>query len=108
MLLNRLKWKLVEPHQNICSFAEWRSAADSITSLLAEVNNRPAIIVFLNLKKAFELASLTTITDRLAARGVSGRLLSWTHDYLSDRKDKERFQRHVSNNHQFENSTPQG
>ena len=108
MVLSRLKWKLGAPHHNIYGFAESRSAADSIASLLAEVNNKPAIIVFLDLEKAFELASPTAIADRLAERGVCGRLLSWTHDYLSNRRAKVKFQGHTSSLQRFENGTPQG
>ncbi|XP_045105294.1 uncharacterized protein LOC123500720 [Portunus trituberculatus] len=106
MVINRLKWKLGEPHDNIYGFAERRSVADSIASLLAEINNIPAIVVFLDLEKAFELASPTSIADKLVTRGVSGRF--WTHDYLTDRKAKVKFQGQVSNIYQFENGTPQG
>ena len=107
MVLNRLKWKLGAPHQNISGFTEGRSTADSIASLLAKVNNQSAVVVFLDLEKAFELASPTAIADELAARGVKGRLFRWTYDYLSDRRARVSFQGHNSSLQLFENGTPQ-
>ena len=108
MVLNRLKWKVGEPHHNIYGFTNGRSTADSIASLLASINDRPAIVIFLDLEKAFELASPTAIAHALASKGVSGRLLQWTHDYLCDRSAKVRYQGHTSMSHVFENGTPQG
>ena len=108
MVLNRLKWKLGAPHQNVSGFTERRSTTDSIASLLATVNNQPAVVVFLDLEKAFELASPSAIADALAARGVKGRLLRWTYDYLSDRTARVRFQGQNSSLQVFENGTPQG
>ena len=108
MVLNRLNWKVGPPHRNVYGFAEGKSAPDSIASLLATINNQKAIVVFLDLEKAFELASPTAITDALASRGVSGRLLRWTHDYLSERTARVRFQGRVSGPRNFENGTPQG
>ncbi|XP_050706664.1 uncharacterized protein LOC126992035 [Eriocheir sinensis] len=95
------------PHHNVYGFTEGKSAADSMASLLSTINNQPAVVVFLDLEKAFELISPTAIADALAAKGVSGRL-SWAHDYLRDRSAKVRFQGHVSSEQGFENGTPQG
>ena len=108
MVLNRLKWRLGEPHPNIYGFTNGKSAGDSIASLLSLANNRPAVVVFLDLEKAFELASPTAIADALARKGVSGRLLKWTYDYLSSRNARVSFQGHKSSILDFENGTPQG
>lgn len=70
-------------HDNIFSFTDRQSAANSIASLFVETNNRPDIAVFHDLEKVFELASPTTRADILSTNGVSGLLLRWTHDYLS-------------------------
>ena len=108
MVLNRLKWKLGHPHRNLYGFTEGKSTADSIASLLCTVKAQPAVVVFLDLEKAFELASPTAIADALAIRGVKGRLLRWTHDYLRNRTAKVKFQGHHSGSLEFENGTPQG
>lgn len=103
MVLNRLKWMLGEPHRNIYGSANGKSALHSIVSLLAMVNNHLAIIVFLDLDKAFELASPNAIANALAARGVRGRSLKWAHDYLRNRTPKVRFQGHHSLTLTFKN-----
>ena len=108
MVLNRLRWKLGDPHRNIYGFCRGKSTALSVASLLSLINDRKAVVVFLDLEKAFELASPTAIAATLAARGVRGKLLAWARDYLEARSASVRFQGHVSTAHNFENGTPQG
>ncbi|XP_050717435.1 uncharacterized protein LOC126999146 [Eriocheir sinensis] len=66
MVLSRLQWRVGGLHNNVFGFPRGLSTADSITTLLAHTNNRPTIAVFLDLEKAFELASPYAI---LAALG---------------------------------------
>ena len=89
-------------------FTRDMSTADSLITLLAHTNNRPTITVFLDLEKAFELASLHAILAVLVRIGVRGRLLSWLHDYLHQRRTRIKFQGHKSSYRSFENETPQG
>lgn len=63
---------------------------------------------FLDLKKAFELANRDAILSLLASRGISGRLLGWLQDYLTDRQAKVRFQSQLSDLYTLENCIPQG
>lgn len=107
MVLFRLKWKVGALHPNLYGFTEKKSAADSIASLLALINDQPAVVVFLDLEKAFELASTIAIADALATKGVSGHLLQWTENYLCGRTVKARYQGHI-NVRNFENGIPQG
>ncbi|XP_037797782.1 uncharacterized protein LOC119592968 [Penaeus monodon] len=63
---------------------------------------------FLDVEKAFELPNSRAIINILASRGVSGKLLSWTSDYLQLRKAHVRFQGTLSDIQIFENGTPHG
>ena len=66
------------------------------------------MVVFLDLEKAFELASPLAIQETLIRKGVKGRLLAWIADYFSDRSANVRFQGHFSQHMPLENGTPQG
>ncbi len=62
----------IPPHTNIFGFTDGRSAANSIASQLAALNDRPAKVIFLDLERVLEFASPTVIADVLATREVSG------------------------------------
>ena len=86
-------------------FTRGLSTVDSIITLLTRVNHRPSVAVFLDLEKAFELASPHAI---LARKRVRGRLPAWSRDYLQHRRARVKFQGHKSSFHKLENGTPQG
>ena len=108
MVLSRLQWRVGALHPHVFGFTRGVSTADSIITLLTQVNHRPTVAVFLDLEKAFELASPHTILAALARKGVRGRLLAWLQDYLHHRRARVRFQGHRSSFRQLENGTPQG
>lgn len=66
------------------------------------------MIVFLDLEKAFELASPLAIQETLIHKGVKGILLAWIADYFKNRSANVRFQGHLSQHMPLENGTPQG
>ena len=82
--------------------------SDSVMTLLNLIDNCPAVAVFLDLEKAFELASADAILTALVRKGIRGRLLAWTEDYLRRRRARVRFQGHYSASRELENGTPQG
>ena len=117
MVLPRLKWKLGLPHDNLRGFINGRSTQDCITALLATISEKTKskerskdkpIVIFLDLEKAFELASRLAITEILIKKGVRGQMLSWLSDYLDSRQACVRFQGVLSDLHTFDNGTPQG
>ncbi|XP_076043615.1 uncharacterized protein LOC143026730 [Oratosquilla oratoria] len=85
MVLNRLLWKLGPLHEHIYAYRKGTGTAHSIATLLATVSSEPSIAIFLDLEKAFELASPLAIQDTIVCKGVRGRLLTWIGDYLSRR-----------------------
>lgn len=76
---------------------------------MAEINSQPAIVVFLDLEKAFELASPTATADVLVTKGISVLLMKWTPNYFNERSARVRFQWHASGYRNFKNGTqPRG
>lgn len=108
IVLNRLHWALGPWHENVFAFQKGKGTRDCVSSLLSGVMGRQAVAVFLDLEKAFEIASATTILAILAEKGVGGRLLRWIGDYLEGRQAAVRFQGHTSRTLHLENGTPQG
>ncbi|XP_076041806.1 uncharacterized protein LOC143025691 [Oratosquilla oratoria] len=108
MVLARLQWRVGPLHPHIFGYTRGRSTADSILTLLNQVNHRPAIVVFLDLEKAFELASPHAILAALVRKGVMGRMLAWLRDYLQHRRAMVKFQGLKSSFQRLENGTPQG
>ncbi|KAG0693403.1 LINE-1 retrotransposable element ORF2 protein [Chionoecetes opilio] len=74
----------------------------------SRVSNRKAIVTFVDLEKAFELANPTAILATLAGKGVKGKLLTWTMDFITEREGRVRFQGHYSDYKTFKNGTQQG
>ena len=108
MVLNRLRWKTGPPHEHLHGFTRGKSTAHSISTLLSTICTSPAVVVFLDLEKAFELASPLAIQETLIHKGVKGRLLAWIADYFKNRSANVRFQGHLSQHMPLENGTPQG
>ena len=91
MELARLQW-LIEPlHQNLFGFTRDVSLTDSIFGLLAQVNHCPILVIFLDLEKAFKLASPHAILTTLIGKGVRRRLLAWLREYLLHRRARVKF-----------------
>ena len=108
MVLRRLTWKLGPLHENIHGFTAGKGTTHSVATLLSHVGNEKSVVVFLDLEKAFELASPYAILETLEKKGVRGRLLAWIENYLQDRSARVRFQGHLSEYQNLENGTPQG
>ena len=76
---------------NMCSSpTRGVSTTDSVFPLLAQANRRPTLVVFLDLEKAFELASPHAVLTALIEKDVRGKLLAWLRDYLLHRRSRAR------------------
>lgn len=73
MVLGHLKWEIGPQYSKKFDFTVGQSVANSIALLWAAINDRPSIVIFLNLEKAFELSSPTEIADELVRKRVSER-----------------------------------
>ncbi|KAG0712910.1 LINE-1 retrotransposable element ORF2 protein [Chionoecetes opilio] len=108
MVLSRLQWRVGALHPHVFGFTRGVGTADSLLTLLTQANNCPTVTVFLDLEKAFELASPHAILATLARKGIRGRLLAWLEDYLQHRRARVKFQGLKSRYKELENGTPQG
>lgn len=108
MVLARLQWHIGSCHPHMFGFTRGVCTADSILTLLTHINHRPSVAVFIDLEKAFELASPHAILEALVRKGVRGRLLAWLQNYLQNRRARVWFQGLKSSFRELENGTPQG
>lgn len=108
MVLNRLLWKLGPWHPHLFGFVKRTGTTTAIASLLSSVKDRKAVLVFMDLEKAFELANPQAILASLSERGIGGRMLAWVSDYLKERSARVKFQGCLSRYQTLENGTPQG
>ena len=108
MILNRLQWVINDLHPNVYAYRKNRGTQDCLTELISTIDNRRAIIIFMDLEKAFETASAPAILESLAIRGAKGKILQWSKDFLAERMAHVKFQGHLSTTKTFENGTPQG
>ena len=108
MVLNRLKWKTGPLHPNLYAYTDKVGTTECITDVLSFINSSGAIAVFIDLEKAFELASPAAILHSLTLKGTKGHILAWVKNYTLNREARVRFQGEHSTFHTFENGTPQG
>ena len=108
MVLNRLQWILGPPPELLHGFTKGMSTTHSIANLLLTISTYSSVVIFLDLEKAFELASPLAIMESLITKGIRGKLLAWISDYFHNRTARVRFQGHLSPFQPLENGTPQG
>ena len=108
MVLNRMKYKIGDLNPNLYAYTEGLGTSQCITDVLATINDKKCIVIFLDLEKAFELANPAAILETLVDKGVKGNMLNWTKNYSLGRRARVRFQGVVSDYKTLENGTPQG
>jgi len=94
VILARLKHKVPHPDKNIFAYCKGLGTKDNLAAIHSTLDGKDGLAVFLDLEKAFELARREVIVHILTSRGISGKILSWTNDYLLHRKARVRFQEH--------------
>jgi ribonuclease HI len=115
MVLDRIIFKVTPRlHPNLLGFIKGKGTTDGLCTLALHAsravrsNYSACLVAYIDLEKAFELANPLIITTELARLGVTGNLLAWVADYLTDRRGYVTFQGHKSDTHVFQNGTPQG
>ncbi|XP_069162902.1 uncharacterized protein [Procambarus clarkii] len=58
MTVNRIEWKDKLLHQNMFAYRKDVGTTECLTSILDQINYKPGIHIYLDLAKAFELASV--------------------------------------------------
>ena len=116
VILQRIRWIATPPHPRAMGFKPGSGTRDAVATLIhdiSEAKHRSArkqqgVAVFLDLKKAFEMVHRNTILNELVTAGLSGNLLAWCGDFLTNRKAILAYQGSNSSPMEFENGTPQG
>ncbi|XP_076064444.1 uncharacterized protein LOC143038790 [Oratosquilla oratoria] len=108
MVLNRLKWKVGPLHPQLYAYRGMVGTTECIMDFLSFVNGKKAIVVFLDLEKAFELVNPSAMLTSLVEKGIAGNLLAWVQAYCQNRRARVRFQGSMSSYKDLEYGTPQG
>ena len=114
IMLQRIRW-IASPHNaRSLGFKPVSGTRDAIATLVHDLSTaktsrrKKAAAVFLDLRQAFELVQKNAILSELVEAGVSGKVLSWCEDFLTNRQAHLLFQGTNSATMQFDNGTPQG
>ncbi|XP_064111579.1 uncharacterized protein LOC135219079 [Macrobrachium nipponense] len=107
-MANRLLWKTGPLHHRLYAYKEGIGTQECLADVMSTINERRAIVVFLDLEKAYELASAAAILEALADKAVKGNLLAWAKGYTQNRQAIVTFQGASSDFLSLENGTPQG
>ena len=122
MILARLKYKVGPLHDNLMGCIQGKGTADAIATLAKLASDathrrsgpinlclKACYAIFLDYEKAFEMADPTTILHILAVdKGISGKVLGWIKDFLTNRKGYSSVQGVHSDTFPLFNGTPQG
>ena len=108
MILERLKHRVGSLHPHLYAYQERVGTTVCIANVLSCINNRPALVAFLDFEKAFELANPAAILISLVRKGIKGHILAWNKNYLMNRQARVKFQGTFSTYKDLENGTPQG
>ena len=92
MILNRLLWKVGPLHPRLYAYREGIGTQECIADVMTTIGNKRAVVVFLDLEKAYELASAAAILMSLVEKNVRGHLLAWTRGYTQNREARVTFQ----------------
>jgi len=116
MVCNRLEW--VIENGNLISetqygFRKGRSTCDSLTFLEHTIRNtlksgEICIVVFVDLKGAFDRVWHMGVIYKLMKLGFKGRIIGWLYSYLQDRKFKILLEGRTSAERPISSGVPQG
>jgi hypothetical protein len=116
MVENRLDWVIERSEmlsETQTGFRKNRSTYDQLTSLDDEIHRalsqkHTCIVAYLDLAGAFDAVNHAMVIHKLAAAGITGRLLGWLQAYLQERTFKVLFEGEQSNARPITIGVPQG
>ena len=116
MVNRRLTWfletKRIMPN-NMLGFRPGKATIDALRILEHEVNDtynkqEYLIAVFIDIRGAFDAVDHSVLLKKALKMGISGKMLNFLKDYLSDRKYKILIGKTYSEEAELNNGTPQG
>ena len=116
ILDNRLHWFLetkLKVHKDQAGFRKGCSTMDHIIRLETDIKQgfsegHSAVAVYLDISKAYGTVWTQGLLYKMARLGISGSILGWTKNFLSDRSMRVRIGNHLSLAKRVENGVPQG
>ncbi|XP_068237080.1 uncharacterized protein [Palaemon carinicauda] len=87
-----LQWVVGPLHDRLYAYTRGIGTQECLADVMATVNGKSVLVVFLDLEKAYELASSDAILTSLVIKGVRGHLLAWTQKYTQNREARVTFQ----------------
>lgn len=100
-------------HKNQSAFRKIHSCETTINLLIQDLNesydkDEHAIVVFIDLKRAFETIDRELLKKKLKTYGIKNRELKWFMSYLSNRKQRTKFRDEISDQIDVPIGVPQG
>ena len=102
---------ILSPKQH--GFRKGKSTQSSISALLCDVYDNinrslPTFLVFLDMKKAFDIVSHSIILDKVKEIGLGTRTIKWFSSYLGNRTQKVNLEGVMSTEKLITYGVPQG
>jgi len=92
MILARFQWKTAKT-KNISGFVKDRSTLHAVAHLATKITarkcpqrNKPVFVTFMDLDTAFERVDNLSMLDSLISLGISGWIITWIEDFLTNRQ----------------------
>ena len=116
ILLRRVEWYIEKKNhlsREQCRFRKGMSTMDVIMRLENKIrdalqNNENCIVVYLDLKAAFDKVSHRGVLYKLAKLGIQGKMLRWYSNYFKNRKYVVRINKSHSDEENSSVGVPQG
>ena len=108
MIHQRLLNTLPPFHKNIHGFRRNHSTTDCLSQVYNLIHDSPRLALFIDFNKAFELIDHTVILDSLSRSGISGHILHFIKNFLSNRTGAVHYQGHISSSLPLFKGVPQG
>jgi retron-type reverse transcriptase len=94
-------------------FREKHSCETAVNLAVSEwienfVGDKVTLIIFLDLRRAFETIDINVLLKKLHESGIRARVLSWFQTWLSDRTQRTKFNDKISNVRPIDIGVPQG
>ena len=112
----RLEW-FIEENELLSldqyGFRKGKSTLDCLLQISQNIseslaNKEHCLVVYLDLKSAYDKIHRRGLIYKLALMGIKGNMLKWISSYLSNRTSKVRVAQEVSDEEIIENGVPQG
>ena len=108
MIKARIEHKIGKLHKNLFAYQKNTGTQNALASIQRLLSRPNAVVITIDLEKAFELCSPEVVLDSLCKKGIKGSLLKWVKDFLHGRSSQTLYHGYLSSMRTLERGTPQG